>query len=132
MNMEPSKISGWILPDGHFESVEEWWHLNYLYELSETGSQLFSDVTSREILQSGDESAIRHLAAERALVKISRGEIDGYSMSDCQLRTLQSLLELSNPDFEFRIIGRDPSSRDLRKVSVARILKLRSASSLFG
>ncbi len=127
--LKPSKISGWLKPEGSFHEVEEWWHISFLYDLRDARDPLFADEESEHILQIGDESMVRDLAARKGLVKISRGEIDGYQMNTAQLSSLKDLIELADPEFEFRVLGR--SGRELKTMSVGRIQKLRSAQNFF-
>lgn len=127
--MDPSKISGWILPDGTYKEVEEWWHVSYIYECRDGGDALFQDDESRLVLDGGEEAAIRDLAAKKGFIKISRGEIDGYSMTPQQLRQLQGLLDLCDPDFEFRLLVE--GGKVLKSISVARLMKIRNPQLLF-
>lgn len=127
--MDPSKISGWILPDGTFQEVEEWWHVSYLYERRDAGDADLNDAISLEVLTDGDESAVRDLAAKKGYVKISRGEIDAYTMTAAQLRQLQGLLDLCDPEFEFRVLVE--GGKTLRNISIGRLMKIRNPQLLF-
>jgi hypothetical protein len=119
------ELSGWILPDGRWQPAEEWWHVSALYDLeSENSMQTPHELTAA--LKSGDESLIRRSAANAGFVKISRQQIDLVTFNLSQLRTLQGLLELIDPDEEFTLLL-DHGQRQ-KKLSVERILKLKSTT----
>lgn len=119
------ELSGWILPDGHWLPAEEWWHVSALYDLKENTPQHFSESLC-EAMQGGDEAKIRRSASEAGFVKISREQMDLISLSSAQLRTLQRLIELIDPEAEF-IVLLEHGNRQ-KNMSVERILKLRSAA----
>lgn len=101
-----------------------------LYDLRDSGRVPgLLDPACVAVLEGGDESSIRDMAAKLGFVKISRGEIDAYALSDAQLRTLQSSLEDFDPEFEFRLLI--AGGQQVQLISVDRILKLRSAQVLF-
>jgi hypothetical protein len=127
--MNPFDLSGWVLPSGEYQVVEEWWHVSHLYDLKAGGQPELQSQECAEILSRGDESEIRDMASKLGFVKISRGEIDAYSISNEQLVSLQAILELCDPEFEFRLLIKGGES--IRPISVARLLKLRSALKLF-
>jgi hypothetical protein len=63
-------------------------------------------------------------------VKISRGEIDAYAMTDRQLKTLQDEIVMFDPEFEFRLlIG---GGQRIQMMTIGRRIKMRSARGLFG
>jgi len=122
------ELSGWILPDGAWIAVQEWWHLSTLFELRDQGYEPFVCTSSASILATGDEALIRDLAARQGLAKVSRCVLDAYVFNDGQLATLQGLLELCNLESELTLLSHGGAQRTL---SVARLLKLRRAGSLF-
>jgi|GEM_PF-621111 len=122
------ELSGWILPDGTWRSVPEWWHISALFDLRDEGHTSLTCQTARATLDSGDEAQIRDLAARRGFAKVSRGMLDAYSFTDTQLATLQDLLEICDLEAELTLLSEDGAQRI---VSVARLLKLRRAAALF-
>lgn len=124
---ELNNISGWILPDGQWRPAEEWWHVSALYDLFEENPQLFSHVL-QDAMKSGDEARIRRAASESGFVKISRQQLDLVSLTVQQLRTLQKLVELIDPEAEF-IILLEHGHRQ-KNIAVERLLKLRSVTPL--
>ncbi|MEY2987805.1 MAG: hypothetical protein RJB13_1326 [Pseudomonadota bacterium] len=119
------ELSGWILPDGSWKPAEEWWHVSVLYDLeSEQCTALNEEL--RGALKSGDEALIRRSAANSGFIKISRQQLDLISLNLNQLRTIQRLLELMNPDEELTLLL-DHGHRQ-KKMSVERMLKLRSVN----
>lgn len=127
--MSPYELSGWILPHGEFVEVDEWWHVSHLYELREQGFESLNLQENALILDRGDESEIRDMAARLGFVKISRGEIDANGMTNHQLRTLQEALELFDPSFEFRVLIE--GGKAIKSISVSRLMKLKAATALF-
>lgn len=127
--MNPFELSGWILPSGEYQEVEEWWHVSHLYDLKKNGLSELCLPEQSAILDRGDESEIRDMAARIGFVKLSRGEIDAYSMNALQLSTLQDLLELCDPDYEFRILVK--AGESIKTLSISRILKLKSPKMIF-
>ena len=122
------ELSGWILPDGTWISVQEWWHLSTLFELRDQGYEGLSCTESINALATGDEALIRDLAARKGLAKVSRCVLDAYVFNDAQLATLQGLMELCDLDAELTLLSHGGTQRN---ISVARLLKLRRAGSLF-
>lgn len=117
------ELSGWILPNGSWKPAEEWWHVSVLYDLeSEHCSALNSEL--KAALKSGDEAQIRRSAANSGFIKVSRQQIDLISLNLSQLRTIQRLLELMNPDDELTLLLEHGHRQ--KKISVERMLKLRS------
>lgn len=119
------ELSGWILPDGYWHPAEEWWHVSALYDLKEAYPSLFT-ANLNEAMQGGDESKIRRSASEAGFVKISREQMDLISLSSAQLRTLQRLIELIDPEAEVIVLLEHGNRK--KNVSVERILKLRSSA----
>lgn len=118
------ELSGWILPDGGWQPAEEWWHVSVLYDLeSQVCPALNPEL--KAALKSGDEALIRRSAANSGFIKISRQQLDLVSLSLQQLRTLQRLLELMNPDEELTLLLEHGHRQ--KKMSVERLLKLKSA-----
>jgi hypothetical protein len=118
-------LSGWILPDGSWKPAEEWWHVSVLYDLeTEQCNALTEDL--KAALKSGDEALIRRSAANAGFIKISRQQLDLVSLNLNQLRTIQHLLELMNPDEELTLLLEHGHRQ--KKISVERMLKLRSVN----
>jgi hypothetical protein len=124
---EIKEISGWILPDGHWQPAEEWWHVSALYDLKEQFPVHFSD-NLQDALSGGDESKIRRAASEAGFVKISRQQMDLISLTLQQLRTLQRLVELIDPEAEFMVLLEHGNRQ--KNIAVGRLLKLKSVSPL--
>lgn len=127
---EVKALSGWILPDGTWTSVDEWWHLTALFDLLESNYSYLSNPESREIFATGDEAQIRHHVAQLGFAKLSRGVLDSYALTSPQLNTLQNLLKLCDLESELGLLNCLLNS-EIRLVSVGRILKLKKASSFF-
>ncbi|WP_186647888.1 hypothetical protein [Fluviispira vulneris] len=124
-----SEISGWILPCGKWHSTEEWWHINALYDLRDSGLSSLQEKTTLSILANGDEAQIRDHVAHLGFIKISRCQLDGVNMSRQQLATLQSLLFLCDPEQEIGIlIG---NTGIIKNVNISRIMKLKNPTVLF-
>ena len=123
------ELSGWILPDGTWMAVEEWWHLSALFDLRDTGMTPLTTKQSLAVLAGGDEAQIRHHVAELGFVKISRSLIDAYTLSSSQLRTLQELLEFCDLESELGLL--QSANAEIKQISVARILKLKNPAALF-
>ena len=124
-----AELSGWILPDGTWIAVEEWWHLSALFDLRDTGMTPLTTKDSLTVLAGGDEAQIRHHVAELGFVKISRSLIDAYTLSSSQLRTLQELLEFCDLESELGLL--QSANAEIKQISVARILKLKNPAALF-
>ena len=121
-----SELSGWILPDGTWMQVAEWWHIQAIYELRDSGN--LSDPDLATVLQGGDEALIRHELAAKGFAKVSRGVLDAYSMTDAQLRSLQDQLMFFDASDEVLILMEGGVEK---RVSLERVLKLRKPHSLF-
>lgn len=117
-------LSGWILPDGTWLPVDEWWHIAALYDLRDSGYTALLSLRSESILLGGDEALIRSHAADLGFVKVSRRLLDAYSMNQAQLKTLQEQLIYCDLEAEFGILNGDKGV--VRTISVARLLKLRN------
>lgn len=124
---ELKHISGWILPDGQWKAAEEWWHVSALYDLQEEFPQHFNPGL-QEALKGGDESKIRRAASDAGFIKISRQQMDLVSMNIHQLRTLQRLVELIDPEDEFMILLEHGNRQ--KNIAVERLLKLKSSAPL--
>lgn len=122
-------LSGWLLPEGDWIAVEEWWHISALYDLRDTGYAPLATEASRIVLEAGEEAAIRHHVATLGLIKISRKMIDAYMMNGAQLRTLKGLLEVCDLEAELGLLT--GHNGQVRNVSVSRLLKLRNPELLF-
>lgn len=128
--LSPAELSGWILPDAQWLAVEEWWHVSCLYELrSSSRVPALASPEVAAVLDEGDEAKIRDAAARLGFVKVSRGEIDAYGLTDAQLRTLQVQLGDFDPEFEFRILL--GGGERIYPISVGLLLKLRTARRIF-
>ena len=121
-------ISGWILPNGTWREVPEWWHLTVLYDLRDEGLDILQGEQVQRWLNAGDEGEIRHEAAKLGLVKVSRSSIDAYTMNDAQLVTLQGLFDCCSLEDEVTIIIEGGASR---RWSITRILKLKKPAAIF-
>lgn len=124
-----SECSGWILPEGRFVPVEEWWHVSGLYDLKDQNYPLFQSDIAQKIFQNGNEESIRNFAAQVGLVKIGRGQLDGEKFNEQQLVTLKLLIQFLDPEFEFEILS--PSVGLIKKMSVDRILKVKNTNVIF-
>jgi hypothetical protein len=122
---ELKAISGWILPDGRWHAAEEWWHVSALYDLQDQHPQHFQTGLV-EALKAGDEAKIRRAASEAGFIKISRQQMDLIALNLPQLRTLQKLLHLIDPEEEF-IILLEHGNRQ-KNMAVERLLKLKSVA----
>jgi hypothetical protein len=122
------ELSGWILPDGKWKEVPEWWHLSALFDLRDEGHPDLQCAESKEILSGGDEALIRDLAARKNFAKVSRCLVDAYALSELQLATLQALLECCDLEAELTVLSFGGVQKTL---SVARFLKLKRAHHLF-
>jgi hypothetical protein len=93
-------LSGWILPDGSWRPVEEWWHVSALYDYISEGLLFARTEEYKNTLNNGDETKIRHFAATIGLVKIGKNIIDAYNINSAQLKTIQELYNLCKPETE--------------------------------
>ncbi|KAB8028119.1 hypothetical protein [Fluviispira multicolorata] len=124
-----NEISGWILPCGKWYDTEEWWHINALYDLRDSGLNELQNLSTLNILSGGDEAQIRDHVASLGFIKISRNQLDGVQMSRQQLSTLQSLLLLCDPEQEVGIlIG---NTGIIKNINISRIMKLKNPVLLF-
>jgi hypothetical protein len=128
MKRQVVEVSGWIFPDGQWRSVEEWWHLNAIYEWRDKNDPFASLPSLQPALNSGDEASIRHALASEGFAKISRGVLDTYTFSDLQLRTLQTQLE--DFDYQEELVWVAEGAVE-KKMSLERLLKLKRAAALF-
>jgi hypothetical protein len=124
-----AELSGWILPDGTWIAVEEWWHLAALFDMRDTGMEILCTEESLRVLASGDEGQIRHHVATLGFVKLSRKIVDAYSLSNGQLRTLQGLLQFCDLESEFGLL--QEANTEIKPVSVDRVMKLKNPKVLF-
>jgi len=46
-----NEISGWILTDGKWHPIDEWWHINAIYDLKETGYPPLQNKETNAILK---------------------------------------------------------------------------------
>jgi hypothetical protein len=123
-----NNISGWILPEGEWHPTDEWWHINAIYDLRDSGHPNLQAKETKEILLEGDESKIRDHIASLGFIKFSRCQTDGVKLNRKQLSTLQNLLSLCNPEDEIGILG---SNGILKFISISRIMKLKNPFVLF-
>lgn len=121
-------LSGWILPCGTWQAVQEWWHVSALFDLRQAGLEALQCEDSERVLASGDEALIRDFAARKGLAKVSRGMLDAYTLNDAQLATLKSLMEVCDLEEELTLLMEGGAQRS---IPVARLLKLRRAAVLF-
>ena len=121
-------LSGWILPDGAWLPVAEWWHINAIYELSTTHKAFAFSATLSAALATGDEAVIRHELALAGFAKVSRGILDTYSLSDAQLVTLQEQLLFFDSSEEILILREGGSEK---RTTLERVLKLKRSHLLF-
>ncbi len=123
-----NNISGWILTEGLWHPTDEWWHINAIYDLRDSGHPDLQKKETKEILLEGEESKIRDHIASLGFIKISRSQIDGVKLNRQQLTTLQNLLSLCNPEDEIGILG---SNGILKFLSISRVMKLKNPLVLF-
>jgi hypothetical protein len=116
------QLSGWILPDGTWRPVEEWWHISALYDYISEGLEFAIQEEFQVTLNEGDESKIRHVASLSGLVKIGKRVIDAYSISSEQLKTIQDLYALCQPETEIEWLQEGGKST---VYSVSKLQKLR-------
>jgi hypothetical protein len=120
------QLSGWILPDGSWRPVEEWWHVSALYDYISEGLDFALTDFFQSTLKEGDEAKIRDMASKAGLVKVGKRIIDAYVISTLQLRTLQEIYALCSPDTELEWLQEGGVSTVL---VVSKLLKLRKMES---
>ncbi|MBX9703332.1 MAG: hypothetical protein K2X39_04185 [Silvanigrellaceae bacterium] len=122
------EICGWILPDGTWLAVEQWWHISAIYDLQEAGYPALQEGDIEKALKKGDEIEIRALLAHQGFIKISRHQVDALNISNKQLQTLQGLLELCNPEDDLEFIQNE--SYSYKYIKISRIMKLKCVKML--
>jgi hypothetical protein len=127
MGINFGELSGWILPDGTWLPVAEWWHINAIYDLRDSCLALANNSAVLDALSSGDEAEIRHQLALAGFAKVSRGILDTYSLSDLQLKTLQDQILYFDSTQEIVVLRQGGSEK---KTTLERVLKLKRAHPL--
>ena len=119
------RISGWILPCGHWEECMPWEHIRVAKELEWVQSQRPAYPELHANWDDPDDEKLRVCLAGIGLVKVCYQLVDADSLNGRQLKKLQELYALSPLEEDVEFIGRIKV-----KLQVRILLKLRDPERL--
>jgi hypothetical protein len=103
--MHKNRPSGWLLPDATWHPCEPWEHIRAVKQIAWLLEQRSGHYRLNQCWDLQDDEPIRHCLARMGLVKISYNLVDADSITMAQLRALQDLYRLHEPDTDLEFIG---------------------------
>lgn len=123
--MQKNRPSGWLLPDATWHPCEPWDHIRAVKQIPWLLEQRSGHYRLDQCWDLEDDEPIRQCLARMGLVKVSYNLVDADSISTAQLRALQDLYRLHEPDTDLEFIGSIRLRLELRA-----FLKLKSPERL--